>query len=283
MLKFDDNYKLFIMKKTLLFLSVIFTYTFSNAQILTENFEGATFPPSGWTVVNTNGSGYNWMSVLNGFTPAGQGTFLISGNDSAAVPWIDENQDESLVSPSFSLVGYSTANLTFNAKIGYEFMVDPFNAGDLMIGISTNGGTSWTQLWVEEDYGTFTDYATLAINLDLGAYLSFSNVKIRFQYVGNDADTVSIDDILIAGTLSNPDFADNSLSIYPNPVSNVLNISNLNNFEIKGITVIDVNGRVIKNQQGSLTQINVSDLNTGVYFVTIEAAEGKTTKKFIKQ
>lgn len=75
----------------------------------------------------------------------------------------------------------------------------------------------------------------------------------------------------------------NSFSIYPNPTSSVLNISNPNNYEINNISVVDINGRVIKNQLGTLTQINVSDLNAGVYFVTIEAAEGKTTKKFIKQ
>ena len=62
-----------------------------------------------------------------------------------------------------------------------------------------------------------------------------------------------------------------------------LNIFNSNNFEIKGISITDVNGRLVKNQQGALTQVNVADLNAGVYFVTIEASEGKTTKKFIKQ
>ncbi|MCL9770986.1 T9SS type A sorting domain-containing protein [Flavobacterium sp. HXWNR69] len=74
-----------------------------------------------------------------------------------------------------------------------------------------------------------------------------------------------------------------SISIYPNPATNVLNISNVNNYEIKNISVVDINGRVVKNESGAMTQINVSDLNAGVYFVTIEAAEGKITKKFIKQ
>jgi hypothetical protein len=74
-----------------------------------------------------------------------------------------------------------------------------------------------------------------------------------------------------------------SFLIYPNPTSSILNISNPNSVEIKNISVVDINGRIVKNQSDSLSQINVSDLNAGVYFVTIEAAEGKTTKKFIKQ
>ena len=54
------------------------------------------------------------------------------------------------------------------------------------------------------------------------------------------------------------------------------------NIEINNISVSDLNGRVIKNVNG-VTSINVSDLNAGVYFVTIETTEGKSTKKFIKE
>ncbi|HBD27293.1 T9SS type A sorting domain-containing protein [Flavobacterium sp.] len=92
-----------------------------------------------------------------------------------------------------------------------------------------------------------------------------------------------LDSISLTTNLSSTDNQISSLEIYPNPTTSVLNISNNNNLDIKNISVVDVNGRTVKNQAGSLTQINVSDLNAGVYFVTIEAAEGKTTKKFIKQ
>lgn len=86
-------------------------------------------------------------------------------------------------------------------------------------------------------------------------------------------------------TLSSENFNQNnsSFSLYPNPTTSVLSISNTNNIEIKNIFVTDINGRKVKTQNDSFAEINVSDLNAGVYFVTIEAAEGKTTKKFIKQ
>jgi hypothetical protein len=95
--------------------------------------------------------------------------------------------------------------------------------------------------------------------------------------------SLGLDSFSLTSTLSNEDFDSNSFSIYPNPTSSVLNISNPNSLELKNISVVDINGRIVKNQSNSLSQINVSDLNAGVYFVTIEAAEGKTTKKFIKQ
>lgn len=92
-----------------------------------------------------------------------------------------------------------------------------------------------------------------------------------------------LDSISLTTNLSTISNLISNINIYPNPTENFLNISNPNNVEIKNISVVDINGRIVKNQSDSLSQINVSDLNSGVYFVTIEAAEGKTTKKFIKQ
>ena len=269
------------MKKTLLLSCMMLSFAFSQAQILSEGFESATFPPTGWTTSNTNAS-RPWGLTTVIFNATGQATFNITGQ-SAAIGWIAADNDAELVSPTFSLVGYSAANFSFKTKVGYEYMVSPFPSGDLIAQISTNNGVSWTSLWVEEDYGVFVDYATLDISLDLSTYLGQSGLKVRFFYTGNDADSVSVDDVLISGTLSSDDFSLSSISLYPNPTTSVLNISNNNNLDIKNISVVDVNGRTVKNQAGSLTQINVSDLNAGVYFVTIEAAEGKTTKKFIKQ
>mgnify|MGYP006382308141 FL=1 len=87
-------------------------------------------------------------------------------------------------------------------------------------------------------------------------------------------------------TLSSENFGDNSLdkiALYPNPVISVLSISNANIYEIRNVFVTDINGRKIKIQSDSFSEIDVSDLNSGVYFLTIETDEGKSTKKFIKQ
>ncbi|MEL1248988.1 T9SS type A sorting domain-containing protein [Flavobacterium helocola] len=110
-----------------------------------------------------------------------------------------------------------------------------------------------------------------AINNTAAATMRFDNLVTR----ASNTDTLLSSNQFTIG--------DNSFVVYPNPTRDLLSISNPNNFDIKNTTVTDINGRVVKNQAGSLTQINVSDLNAGVYFVTIEAAEGKTTKKFIKQ
>ncbi|WP_313807381.1 T9SS type A sorting domain-containing protein [Flavobacterium sp.] len=83
----------------------------------------------------------------------------------------------------------------------------------------------------------------------------------------------------------------NSLSaskftVYPNPVNNIVNISNTANIQIEKVSLTDVNGRIVKTvNAGSLTdvQVNVSELNSGVYFMNIETNEGSATKKIVKQ
>ena len=169
------------MKKILL-LALLSLSTISFGQvILSENFNGEVFPPTGWTKVNTHATN-NWIRSAAG---------------EAIVNWIAAPQDESLVSPTFSLVGQNAAYFNFTAVVGYEYMVAPFNSGNLFAKISTDGGTTWTTLWVEENEGVYEDYDPRYKHLNLSAYLGQSNVKIKFQYVANDADIVRIDNVSI--------------------------------------------------------------------------------------
>ena len=73
-----------------------------------------------------------------------------------------------------------------------------------------------------------------------------------------------------------------SFNIYPNPVNDKLNI--ITEVEIEEVVVYDVYGRqqsMVNGQQS--TVIDVSDLNSGVYFVMIKTNEGVVTKRFVKE
>lgn len=76
-----------------------------------------------------------------------------------------------------------------------------------------------------------------------------------------------------------------SFSVYPNPVKDMLNISNSIGAEINSVTVSDINGRTVKQvaANGVESQINIADLNAGVYFVNINSNQGSLTKKIVKQ
>ncbi|MDR1682455.1 MAG: T9SS type A sorting domain-containing protein [Candidatus Symbiothrix sp.] len=61
-----------------------------------------------------------------------------------------------------------------------------------------------------------------------------------------------------------------SAILYPNPASDVVNISST--FDIAGYTIRDMSGRTLVSQQGNEKIIPVSNLNKGTYIVTVNGA-----------
>ena len=75
-----------------------------------------------------------------------------------------------------------------------------------------------------------------------------------------------------------------AFSIYPNPVNDKLYIET--EVEIEEVVVYDVYGRhqVIETpSHQEVMTVEVSNLNSGVYFVMIKTNEGVVTKRFIKK
>ena len=81
-------------------------------------------------------------------------------------------------------------------------------------------------------------------------------------------------------TLSTPDKEVFDFSIYPNPTTDVLYINQVR--DITKLEIININGQLIFTQNKSLGNINVSQLQNGVYFLKVHTENGIATKKFIK-
>jgi len=79
--------------------------------------------------------------------------------------------------------------------------------------------------------------------------------------------------------LSNDDFVSQNFNIYPNPTSDVLNISLENNLVLEQITIYNNLGQVVKTAIENV--IDVSQLAKGLYFVEVATNQGKATKKVI--
>lgn len=63
----------------------------------------------------------------------------------------------------------------------------------------------------------------------------------------------------------------NKVSVYPNPFSDVLNISDVKG--MRSVSISDVSGRQIKTMKASAA-LNLSDLKTGLYIVTLHMEDG---------
>ena len=81
-------------------------------------------------------------------------------------------------------------------------------------------------------------------------------------------------------TPGNDDTAASDLSIYPNPVKNMLNISVLG-FEAEHYTIMNALGQKV--MQGSFTNaLNVSSLEAGMYFLELQVGDTRKLKRCIK-
>jgi hypothetical protein len=71
---------------------------------------------------------------------------------------------------------------------------------------------------------------------------------------------------------------DSSISVYPNPASEVINISTRNS--IRNVEIFDILGKTVIRSENS-EQINVSNLQAGIYLVKVFTDKGQITKKIV--
>jgi hypothetical protein len=74
-----------------------------------------------------------------------------------------------------------------------------------------------------------------------------------------------------------------NLSVYPNPANDVVNVTV--DALVSNVAIVDLNGRTVKSVKFdgvAQASVNVSDLASGVYMMTISSDKGITTKKIVK-
>lgn len=151
--------------------------------------EGAESGAAGWTFTKNSGSG--WSIETTSDSRSGAKRFKTNVGYSTYL----NGADWSIVSPSFSLVGKSTATLTFYDKYktesGYDFS---------RVEISTDGGSTWKQLRAVS--GTSSGYPSWApqVSLNLDTYAGKSNVRIRFRFTSDSSIAdwgLAVDDIMV--------------------------------------------------------------------------------------
>ena len=85
--------------------------------------------------------------------------------------------------------------------------------------------------------------------------------------------------------LSNQDFDfETNFTLYPNPAKDVINIKVKNEMEVKSISIYNTLGQILMTTiHAENGEINVSNLQSGSYFIKVFTDKGSSTAKFIKQ
>ena len=307
------------MKKLLLSFSLVFVLATAQAQnLFTYGFDNPTatmYSTDGWIGTNQSSPTYVGAPVWGIPTAAPTTTFAGGAQAGAAFSFALINFTSTgtsattgagtisnwLISPSISVDNGDV--ISFYTRIGRNTAA--LYADNLELRMSTNGAFTANPAAGADDVADFTNLL-VEVNpaLDLTSYpetwgqYSYTvtgltgptEIKLGFRYyvtdggpVGANSDIIGLDSVSIDRSLSTDSFFRNNFTVSPNPTSSILNIANDSNVAINSIQITDMNGRIVKEVKGMTNQINVSELNAGLYFLKVTSNEGTGTTKIIKK
>ena len=108
---------------------------------------------------------------------------------------------------------------------------------------------------------------------------NYANIYFDF----NPAIITNVCTTEFVATLSNPNFAFNDLNYFPNPVKNSLSISNSNTIDFIEITSV-LGQKILAQKVNDLeTEIDMSNLSKGIYFVKIGSQNQEKVVKIVKE
>jgi hypothetical protein len=200
----------------------------------------------------------------------------------------------------FALSG--TRNFTGNtAAINYS--ITPYLSGNYVLNavvyektttgnIGTNGETQFKHVMmkmVPNASGTpLTLTAGTSVTGSISATLAGTNVEQLTDcevvlFLQDPVTKAIVQSFTALDALSTPtNNLVNSIKLYPNPSSSTVRISNVEQVDVQ---VTDLLGKVVLNLKDvtNQTDINVSELQSGVYLFTVQNQTGSATIKFVKK
>lgn len=208
-----------------------------------------------------------------------------------------------------SITNYNLYSRTFENKVLSANIGDGCGIRDNLLYLKYNGGIGAFDMNSNTMANTSVIEPPMAINvfinsgaidyLDGKLYLQYGNRPPTFGIgivassqtgdsltsypTGINAESVAIDyrtPVGIDPVLTNQQ----SLTLYPNPVSDFLSISF--NKPAGLVKILDLTGRTVYENSdisGSNIRIDCTNFPSGIYFVSLQSETGKITRKFIKQ
>jgi hypothetical protein len=229
------------------------------------------------TALNTNGDSEIQLSEASSFT----GTIACSGDNISDVAGVEAFTE--IISLQLFGNNLIEVNVSQNTKLEQLLLEQNSLSGDLDLSALTS----------LVDFKAHTNNLT-NINIANGNNANFT----RFQAQGNGTlDCIQIDsgftpnnlwlkdnsasyNAQCTAFLSVEEFYKGGVALYPNPATTLLNIEMPQN--LKQAKVYSVLGEVVLNTK--MKAIDVSNLKSGLYLISIETENGtQTIKRFIKQ
>ncbi len=246
----------------------VFTTNCVPAQTYSQNFDSTTvdsLPPC-WTSIGSN-LGYAKVIAYTG-TVASAPNALYLYTSGSSIGMVSTPDLVGLDSNNAMISFKGRANSTANGTVQIGYLTDPANTSSFVV-LGTYTATSTTAL---------NDYSLNITGVPAGV------TKLVFKHTGSSAYSLLIDDFVYQlGNLSTSEVAaaKNEIKVYPNPFSDVLNISDAS--KVKSVSVVDAAGRLVKTIENPSAVLQLRDLKEGMYLVVLNMNDGtKQTVKAIK-
>ncbi|RSK40349.1 T9SS type A sorting domain-containing protein [Mangrovimonas spongiae] len=229
----------------------------------------------------------NSTFINNDYNSTYGNSIMVSGNGSANL-----NVNNSIFWNNTTNGVASTRDISNGAETNYDVVIN-----NAIAAVPNNAGT----------YGTFSatnvttlDPATDNLNLDSNYKPTASSSYIIDQGDNSYYDVALFGDLDLSGNtrffnttidlgayeynstlgVDNVSLAINSVKLYPNPATDIVHINT--NETIKNVTVFNINGQKVL-EVPNQSQINVSNLPTGMYFLSIKTNQSNKNIKILKQ
>jgi len=206
---------------------------------------------------------------------------ICSGGNLSALPTTSLNGIVGTWSPSLN--NSVTTTYTFTPNVGQcsefanlEIVVNSIDATTSLISetITANQADASYQ-WINCNEnvaiaGAVSQNFTATQNGDYAVIISIGDCSAT-------SDCVTID------TLGVEDSRKEEFSIYPNPTASILYLQTPKNTEVDSIVIFDVTGKKVIEKRNAISEINVEQLESGVYILHAYAGNKLFQDKFIKK
>lgn len=192
-----------------------------------------------------------------------------------------------LISPTFNLSGGSYT-LTFDyAMTAWNDTVAATLGSDDKVEVlmSEDNGATWSSI---ESWNASTNIPNTSTAFSYNITGGTNQMKFAIYATDGSVDDNTdndffIDNFAITSSLSTVESSTkNKLQLYPNPFTDVLNISDVK--DVKSISIVDISGRLVKSIEKPNSTLQLRELNSGMYVVILNMNDGsKQSIKVIKK
>ena len=251
---------------------------------LVEGFEGATFPPTGWTINNPDGLD-TWARTTTAYK-TGSACIVMDNYTNSYV-----GQDDDIITPMLDLTSMPNPNLAF--QLAYKLYTNPTSnpnySDTLQVLISTDCGATYSSIYKKYGTNLTTTTPTWANSaftpttsqwrqevISLSSYSNANGVFIKFRNISDFENFLFIDDINISTTASiSQQTAAQGINIYPNPSADGKFFVDIKKDEhaVQKLSVYDILGNKVfevkNNIPSGIYDMNLNNLSSGTYLVEI--------------